>query len=54
MSEDEERLVIEVLESEIPELREEIMQTDDHNYRDALKERERRIAALLAKLQEKN
>ena len=50
ISDDEKRLVIEMLETEIPELRDEIRHTDDHNYRDALKEREQRMAALLGKL----
>jgi ABC-2 type transport system permease protein len=49
-SEKEQGLLVEILEREIPDLRDEIWHTDDHDYREALKERERSINVLLDKL----
>ena len=40
---------LELLEREIPNLREEIHYTDDHDYREFLKERERFVKALVEK-----
>ncbi|MEW6296657.1 MAG: hypothetical protein AB1671_02810 [Thermodesulfobacteriota bacterium] len=50
LSDTEQQLLIELLEREIPSLRDEVWHTDDHEYREALKERERRLKALLEKL----
>lgn len=52
LTEKEQQLLIELLESEIPDLRDEIWHTDDHDYRESLKERERHINELLVKLKE--
>jgi hypothetical protein len=50
LTENERSLVIELLEEEIPGLREEIRHTDDRHYRADLKEREKASFALLTKL----
>jgi hypothetical protein len=47
LDEQEHQAVIEVLEREIPNLRHEIHHTDDRDYRDFLKERERVLEKLL-------
>ena len=52
LTDKEQQLLIEILEAEIPDLRDEIWHTDDHDYRESLKERERRINDLLGKLKE--
>lgn len=52
LTEKEQQLLIEILEREIPDLRDEIWHTDDHDYRESLKERERRINDLLGRLRE--
>jgi hypothetical protein len=46
----ETQYLLELLEREIPNLREEIHHTDDHDYRESLKERERFAKALVEKL----
>jgi hypothetical protein len=51
LAEREWTLIIELLEREIPGLREEIHHTDDWRYRDALKEKKQASLALLVKLQ---
>jgi hypothetical protein len=50
LSEKEQQLLIDILEREIPSLRDEIWHTDDHDYREALKERENDVKALVEKL----
>lgn len=50
LSETERQLLIELLDREIPSLRDEIWHTDDHDYREALKEREQCMKALVEKL----
>ena len=45
-------LLRELLESEIPELRDEIWHTDDHDFRESLKQRQKLIESLLAKVRE--
>jgi hypothetical protein len=40
----------ELLQREVPNLREEIHHTDDHDYREFLKERERFVKVLVGKL----
>lgn len=52
LTEKEQQLLIELLEREIPDLRDEIWHTDDHDYRESLKERERDINELLGKFKE--
>lgn len=52
LTEKEQQLLIEILEREIPDLRDEIWHTDDHDYRESLKARERRINDLLGRLRE--
>ncbi len=52
LSEKEHGLLTEILEREIPDLRDEIWHTDDHDYRESLKERERYIKELLGKFKE--
>jgi hypothetical protein len=50
---EEQREMIELLEREIPGLREAIVQaTEDHAYRDVLREKERLLTTVLTKLQE--
>jgi hypothetical protein len=51
-SEREQQFLVEILEREIPNLREEILHTDDHDYREFLKEREQFIKDLVSKLKE--
>jgi len=48
LDEHEHQEVIELLEREIPNLRHEIHHTDDHDYREFLKARERLLEKLLA------
>lgn len=50
LNEQEQQLLTELVEREISSLREEIWHTDDHDYREALKERERDLKVLLARL----
>ncbi|MBI3796290.1 MAG: hypothetical protein HY268_04875 [Deltaproteobacteria bacterium] len=52
LSDKEQQLLIALLEEEIPELRDEIFHTDDHEYREGLKEKEDAIKELLKRLQE--
>jgi len=52
LSEEEHQYVLELLQREIPNLRDEIWHTDDHDYREFLKERERLVKALVGKLSE--
>ena len=52
LSEKEQQLLIEILEKEIPNRRDEIWHTDDYDYRESLKERESFINALAKKLKE--
>ena len=52
LSEQEQQLLVELLEREIPNLRDEIFHTDDHTYREFLKERENSIKNLAQKLKE--
>jgi hypothetical protein len=54
LADNEQAFLIEMLEKEIPNLRHEIHHTDDHDYREFLKEREKLIHALLGKLKESN
>ena len=51
-TEQEQQLLVEILEREIPSLREEILHTDDSDYREFLKEREEFVKDLLRKLKE--
>ena len=51
-TEEEQRLLVEILDKEIPSLRDEIVHTDDHDYREFLKEREKRLNDLVRKLKE--
>jgi predicted protein tyrosine phosphatase len=52
---EEQHALIELLDREIPALREAILQAaDDHAYRDRLRERERHLTAVLSKLQEQS
>jgi len=51
-SDTEQTLLIELLTNDLIELRREIQHTDNHNYRDSLKEKESTLAELLHKLQE--
>ena len=48
----EQQFFVELLEREIPNLREEILHTDDSDYREFLKQREAFIKDLLRKLKE--
>ncbi|MBI3303714.1 MAG: hypothetical protein HYZ72_16740 [Deltaproteobacteria bacterium] len=50
LSDKEQQFLIELLEREIPNLRDEILHTDDSEYRDFLKERERFIKDLVHNL----
>ena len=52
LSDKEQQLLIELLEEEIPELRDEILHTDDHEYREALKGKEDSVKELLRRLKE--
>ena len=48
------QLLVEVLDRTIPPLREDIVQaTEDHDYRDAFRERERLLNVILEKLRDK-
>lgn len=47
----EQQILVEMLETEIPDLREEIWHTDDHDYRERLKAREIMLKELQQKLQ---
>jgi len=50
LSDQELQYVLELLQREIPNLRDEIWHTDDHDYREFLKERERLVKAVTKKL----
>jgi hypothetical protein len=52
LSDKEQQLLIEILDREIPNLRDEIFHTDDHEYREFLKEKENSIKELLKRLKE--
>jgi hypothetical protein len=52
LSDKEQQLLVELLDREIPNLRDEILHTDDHEYRESLKERESSIKELLRRLKE--
>ena len=52
LSNQDQQLLIDLLDREIPNLREEIHYTDDHEYRERLKEKEVAIKNLLRKLKE--
>jgi hypothetical protein len=52
LSDTEQQLLAELLDREIPSLRDEILHTDDHDYREFLKEREQIIKELVKKLKE--
>jgi hypothetical protein len=52
LSDQEHQVLIELLDREIPSLREEILHTDDHDYRESLKERETFVKNLLQKLKQ--
>jgi hypothetical protein len=52
LSDKEQQLLIEILDREIPNLRDEILHTDDHEYREFLKEKENSIKELLRRLKE--
>jgi len=50
LTHEEQQLLIEILEGAIPDLRDEIRHTHNPDYRNSLKEREKRIKDLLGKL----
>lgn len=50
----EQQFLVELLAKERLSLRDEIVHTDDHDYREFLKEREHYTGALLCKMQEIN
>ncbi len=52
LSDKEQQLLIEILDREIRNLRDEIFHTDDHEYREFLKERENSVKELLRRLKE--
>ena len=52
LSDKEQQVLVELLDREIPSLRDEIVHTDDHEYREFLKEREAIIKDLVKKLKE--
>lgn len=52
LSDKEQQLLVELLDREIPNLRDEILHTDDHEYREFLKEKESSIKELLRRLKE--
>ncbi len=52
LSDKEQQLLVELLDREIPNLRDEIFHTDDHEYREFLKEKENSIKELLKRLKE--
>jgi len=47
LNDQEQQFLLEMLQKEIPNLREEILHTDDHDYRVFLKERERFVKELV-------
>jgi hypothetical protein len=51
-SDTEQTLLIELLTNHLIELRREIQHTDNHNYRDSLKEKESTLEEVMHKLQE--
>ncbi len=51
LNEQERQVLVELVEREIPSLRDEIWHTDVHEYREFLKARERLLKALVGKLQ---
>lgn len=51
LSDQEQQFLIELLQGEIPNLRDEILHTDDHEYREFLRERERFVRNLTHNLQ---
>jgi hypothetical protein len=52
LADNEYEFLVELLEREMPNLHDEIHHTDDHDYRQYLKERETLLNALLRKLKE--
>jgi hypothetical protein len=52
LADKEQEFLVEMLKKEIPNLRDEILHTDDHDYREFLKEREKFVHDLLGKLEE--
>ena len=50
LSEAEERLLAELLDSDYRDLKEEINKTETFDYKEALKERERLLVGMIAKL----
>jgi hypothetical protein len=50
LSDSERELLIDLLDREVPNLREEIHYTDDHDYKETLKQREIAVKELLRKL----
>lgn len=50
LTKDEIDLVMEVLESAYRDLREEVYKTEEHHYKEQLKQREARLEALLSKI----
>jgi hypothetical protein len=52
LSDKEQQLLVELLDREIPNLRDEVLHTDDHEYREFLKEKENSIKELLKRLKE--
>jgi hypothetical protein len=52
LSEEEQQFLVEMLQREIPSLRDEILHTDEHDYREFLKEREKLVGDLLGKFEE--
>ena len=52
LADNEHEFLVEMLEREMPNLHDEIHHTDDHDYREYLKEREKLLNALLRKLKE--
>jgi len=54
LADNEQAFLIEMLEREIPNLRQEIHHTDAYDYREFLKEREKLIHELLSKFKENN
>lgn len=54
LGEQEFQYVLELLQREVPTLRDEIWHTDDHDYREFLKEREHLLKTLIEKLEKEN
>ncbi len=46
----EQQLLVETLQADLRELRDEIRHTDDHDFKDSLKQREKTLVGVLAKL----